>query len=858
MRLTSDILANARGLVVTSSDSRVATRGRQQACREVLHELSLAQAGADGRSVMERFFQIVWLLQNCEEPALLSGRTLEDLTRMAEYALRVMGIKPYSSQLSYLYRDLYHAKSKLLARMDQPWDAAWCLTLAEVMTGNQEGRGALDADFATTMLKAEHYQALGHTAEALEAFQKADELAKDDADIGTARLGTIRCLRIFNELLSTRKLIDGTLSQLQLPEPLRLSFIWEKALTLAQAEGDNTALLQLIGSRKKDNHIEDQSELLSALLWCYAAKQKATLDDLPSSTWLKRRLPQTSIKTHAEKLKYLQVLENCYATKDTISEKLKDLGEFLGSTRNNPPTGDRCIFLAAVARWLFRVKQKSAAKLVIAEYRQVSHLLSEGKSEGLYSLLSDIGDRLSSVGESTRAISSERNVKTGLERSFLYVEMFAKVILTVIATKTGQWLGGKSLSDARHELMINLSQYFVQYASGAMKGPIHKFAQIVLNMVDLPEEAVLNFQKVLWSRQVVPFKNMRKVFEDDTQKTIEDVFAEFNTDPIGVGSVSQVYRARLKTGELVAVKIQYPDLDKIARQDLAIGARIFSAGQRLLPRADVFGIIKVIEEMALQELDFRNELSTYEALQSIVASGASWRIPKVYKDLVTTKVLVADYIEGLNFYQFMEQADDADKLKAAMTLSEFGHFIIGKGHMACLDPHPANFIFKEGEIYFVDFGFFFPVQDEFVSSFKRLLNASFASDAEGMLDQQMAIYTEGGQIVPHPSVPMADVRECLRTLVAQFHWERTRESNLRERYHELYFKKGVNKVLGTPIPEVFITYLAHAQLVRTISRLGVPQPEDWTRVMAQALNDYDQRLRQAEPAPMAAETSISA
>jgi tRNA A-37 threonylcarbamoyl transferase component Bud32 len=424
--------------------------------------------------------------------------------------------------------------------------------------------------------------------------------------------------------------------------------------------------------------------------------------------------------------------------------------------------------------------------------------------------------------------------------------MFAKLFLTAVAGKTGTLVGTKSPEALQKELIVKLSQYFMQYAAGTMKGPIHKFAQIVLNIFTLPAEAEANFKSVLWSKQVLPEKTMRKVLEEDLGKKVEDVFAEFDFAPIGVGSVSQVYRARLHTGEEVAVKVQYPDLEKITKQDMAMFSRIFTGARWLFPKLDVAAIKALVQNLVDREIDFRDEARVCLELGKIAARGARWSIPKVYPELTTRKVLTTEYISGLNLYQFRETASVEERTSAAMAVAEFGLRSVTDAGLMCVDPHPANLIFSEGKVYLIDFGFFMKVPATFVN-LHRSLTVIHGVGGEELVDRYYQTLREVGLLNPSPQVPETDIREFLHVMVRQFNWGSCGDPTLQDQFNELFFKRGINRVFGSPTPEFFLSYLGKCQVFKTINRLGVAQPQEWSQTLAEEM-----RQRQGAPAETAA------
>ena len=103
-----------------------------------------------------------------------------------------------------------------------------------------------------------------------------------------------------------------------------------------------------------------------------------------------------------------------------------------------------------------------------------------------------------------------------------------------------------------------------------------------------------------------------------------EVFAEFSPVPVASASIGQVHRARLPSGEEVAVKVQYPDIEEIVRIDLRALQRIFAVLRWFMPDYGFDTIYTEIREMVLAELDYRREAA---AIQKIAANFAARQPP---------------------------------------------------------------------------------------------------------------------------------------------------------------------------------------------------------------------------------------
>ena len=195
-----------------------------------------------------------------------------------------------------------------------------------------------------------------------------------------------------------------------------------------------------------------------------------------------------------------------------------------------------------------------------------------------------------------------------------------------------------------------------------------------------------------------------------------EVFAEFSPVPVASASIGQVHRARLPSGEEVAVKVQYPDIEEIVRIDLRALQRIFAVLRWFMPDYGFDTIYTEIREMVLAELDYRREAA---AIQKIAANFAARqppspqvRFPRVMAEFSTSRVLTTEWMEGIKVAD-LERLESlkVDRRAAARVCVEAycqQIFIDGLYHA---DPHPGNLLVQTPDapggpptIVFLDFG----------------------------------------------------------------------------------------------------------------------------------------------------------
>ena len=194
-----------------------------------------------------------------------------------------------------------------------------------------------------------------------------------------------------------------------------------------------------------------------------------------------------------------------------------------------------------------------------------------------------------------------------------------------------------------------------------------------------------------------------------------ELFAEFSLTPVASASIGQVHRARLKTGEEVAVKIQYFDIEDTVKTDLRALRSIFKLLRWVMPDYGFDNIYAEIRGMVLAELDYRLEAASLERIAENFkrrASRARIRIPRVVRELSTERVLTTEWINGTRIADLAAiEAEKLDRRQAARACVEAyceQIFVDGDYHA---DPHPGNlFVQPTSEtdrsptIVFLDFG----------------------------------------------------------------------------------------------------------------------------------------------------------
>ncbi|CAD8165848.1 unnamed protein product [Paramecium pentaurelia] len=237
--------------------------------------------------------------------------------------------------------------------------------------------------------------------------------------------------------------------------------------------------------------------------------------------------------------------------------------------------------------------------------------------------------------------------------------------------------------------------------------------------------------------KAVSFKRVRDIFEEEIGKKIEEIFDEFDEIPIASASIAQVHKAKLKNGDIVAVKVQKPNIKKQFGSDMLMHHIICGVLQYAFDMP-ILQFQESIQSNLQKEIDFRIEYENGEisrrALQIIGRKDV--HIPKYYEELNTQRILVSEWIDGIK----ISHQDEIRKLgfntKQIMdtVISAFAEQIFISGFVHC-DPHPGNIFIrpkpgnnKQYEVVLLDFGLCIKLENQFRLDYSEFWTSIFLQD----------------------------------------------------------------------------------------------------------------------------------
>lgn len=244
---------------------------------------------------------------------------------------------------------------------------------------------------------------------------------------------------------------------------------------------------------------------------------------------------------------------------------------------------------------------------------------------------------------------------------------------------------------------------------GKLKGMALKVGQMASYLDGvIPPELEPVYQEVLSRLQAaaptLPPDASRGVIEAELGRPVDQIFARFDDDPLAAASIGQVHRAQLPDGTEVAVKVQYPDVDRAFESDLANLKVLESMFGPLIHYYNSEDALRAAKQNLLDELDYRHELTAQRRMRELFAGDPEIRVPAVFEELSTGKVLTSELVRGRSF-EAICRADQEERNHVGRVLMRFNLTTVLCHHFINPDPHPGNYVFHDdGTISFLDFG----------------------------------------------------------------------------------------------------------------------------------------------------------
>ncbi len=274
-----------------------------------------------------------------------------------------------------------------------------------------------------------------------------------------------------------------------------------------------------------------------------------------------------------------------------------------------------------------------------------------------------------------------------------------------------------------------------------------KAGQILSTRPDLVSKEVCDALSLLQDQvDPLPFEEMEPVLRANLGGDVDTLFRRFDREPMAAASLSQVYRAELKTGEPVVVKAQRPGIREVIESDLQLLTRIAEWAEDHMHDVQWLDPVGTVEEFGrsiFRELDFTIEARIIERFRENYKGESQIFVPKTYDGFCGPQVLTMDWVDGVRVDAYEEYPSrGCDPKEVARIGCDTISKQIFKFHLFHADPHPGNvFVIRDNQIAFLDYGMVGHLERPDVAAIADLFRGIFNDDPEACVQALLSFTT---------------------------------------------------------------------------------------------------------------------
>lgn len=689
----------------------------------------------DEENLLKRFVQIEAILQLQTTEQKLSKLDIQNILNLGLQILKKMQIEPYSCWLSHLYSDLYTSYSNALIAHGDHWQSSWQFYVGQYLNSQTTQIRSHENSIKIGNLSLR----VGDAILALSHYLNAEQSDNPEI-IWLSKLAKIKTFRLLDDkeqaicsINAAREELFFNSSYEKWNEPVSWELACQSMMYQKNFEPMHEHLAKSFSTIRS----------IEAKLWTLAMGSKKLCDTLSTVDYLKRMAAKKNQNNPMfnELCYVVQTLEECYDYSLSLPYRLSHIGELISKCDFLPSIEQELLVLSGSIKVLIKCSQLPLCDMAISKYIYLSSKLSGGKTKDILRSFPEL-DRLLhpriiwNDGLSSPKINYKNEIPTSvLSRTFFiykymiktslhhflnnfYFRLFSKASPTKVEIKCTSQLKETSIFLLRHMRRT--------------KGLSMKFGQMLANSIAVPTPIRETLKALSDSAEPIDPFFVKEVFEKDFGMMPEEVFSEWNYNPIAVTSIGQVYSAFLKSGEPIIVKVRYPHIEKAFSRDFAFlnhWAHIFA--KKHLSKISFSDIKEEIYDHINEELNYTNELKNHLAFIDYFKTDPDVIIPDIYPDLCSKNILTMQYIPGQRYSEFIQSVPQLEKNLAALTIMKMvlASIFIHKEFNG--DPHPGNYLFlNNGKVVFLDFGCTKKLGNDYVNTWLNYFRSIFNQDLD--------------------------------------------------------------------------------------------------------------------------------
>jgi len=256
-----------------------------------------------------------------------------------------------------------------------------------------------------------------------------------------------------------------------------------------------------------------------------------------------------------------------------------------------------------------------------------------------------------------------------------------------------------------------------------LRGAAMKVGQTLANFPDIaPREFVETLEKLHYTAPPMHWSLLKEMVFNEFNEEPENLFAAFDKRAFAAASLGQVHAARLKTGEEVAVKIQYPGIARTIREDIRNLLLCMLPGRLSRDWENTKEQLDDLRVRLERETDYEQEVASLERVRALFHEDDGIVVPRVYPQYSTARVLTMERLPGVHLEEFLGTNPSQEvRNEFAKKILISWYRMLFAGRVLYIDLHPGNFLFMEdGRLGVVDFGFMLELDDTLWELFRKM------------------------------------------------------------------------------------------------------------------------------------------
>lgn len=264
-----------------------------------------------------------------------------------------------------------------------------------------------------------------------------------------------------------------------------------------------------------------------------------------------------------------------------------------------------------------------------------------------------------------------------------------------------------------------------------LRGAAMKFGQLLSldETVILSPDLAAIFAQLQSSGYSMTPSQLKKVLNHNWGDDWLKHFKYFDVRPFAAASIGQVHKATLKSGEVVAIKVQFPGVKQSIDSDLATLKFIMKTSGMLPENFPLEHYLSQCGDLLKRETNYELEAENINLFSGFLNGSKVIHVPKVYNKLSTDQTLTMSFLEGRELSNIME-FDQSARDEISLNLIELLFNEIFNFKMVQTDPNLANFLLTRGgkSICILDFGACCRVSEDTHRLYKELLSVALSLD----------------------------------------------------------------------------------------------------------------------------------